>query len=311
MRVAHSWTENTAEIKVEGLERRIRVLHMTDSHVFSPADEADPTYKDAATSYRNHYTEVRRDASGNGVSTEDTFAEMMERAPGFGLDLIAFTGDMVHCSSPASIRKVTESVELTGVPYISIAGNHEWWHFQDLPNLPDHAALRAAHDRDALRAAWWGADRSHNRQLPVYSTEVAGVRFVAIDDGNYQINSEQLEIVKGELALGKPVVLMMHIPLSVPTLRPPSIEVWDAPILLAEPYWRSGSRKEWEIRTNDAETLEFAHLVTASENVVAILAGHLHFSHVDSVNRQAAQYVSGPGFAGEYRLVEFAPLLED
>ena len=99
--------------------------------------------------------------------------------------------------------------------------------------------------------------------------------------------------------------------LSVPTLRPSSIEVWQAPILIADPYWSRESRREWEIRTNDAETVEFARLVASSENLVAVLAGHLHFSHVDSVNRQAVQYVAGPGFEGEYRLVEFSPMTED
>ena len=157
---------------------------------------------------------------------------------------MAFTGDMVHCSAPASIRKVTDLVENTGIPYISVAGNHEWWHFQDLPNLPGEDALRATRDRDALRAAWWEADRSHGRQLPCedalratrdrdalraawweadrshgrqlpyYSTEVGGVRFVAVDDGNYQVNAEQLDFVTDELASGQPVVLMMHIPLT-------------------------------------------------------------------------------------------------
>ena len=88
MRVAHSWADKKAEIRVEGLERPLRVLHMSDSHVFSPADEEDSAYRDAATSYRDHYDDVRRDQNGNSVATEGTFEEMMNRAPGLGLDLI-------------------------------------------------------------------------------------------------------------------------------------------------------------------------------------------------------------------------------
>jgi len=61
------------------------------------------------------------------------------------------------------------------------------------------------------------------------------------------------------------------------------------------------------VGSDTAETLAFVRLVAGAENLLAILCGHIHFAHVDSISPQAVQYVGGPGFAGAYRLLELRP----
>ena len=41
MRCTHSWTDDTATIGVAGIERPLRVLHVTDSHISVPLEAVD------------------------------------------------------------------------------------------------------------------------------------------------------------------------------------------------------------------------------------------------------------------------------
>jgi hypothetical protein len=111
-----------------------------------------------------------------------------------------------------------------------------------------------------------------------------------------------------ELAQGLPVVLLLHVPVSLPTLRGPTIEVWKAPILIGDPDWSIESRQEWETRSDDPETLEFVRVLAGAPNLVAILCGHVHFAHADSISPHAVQYAVRPGYAGGYRVIVFQPL---
>ena len=44
IRCTHSWTDATATIGVAGIERPLRVLHVTDSHISVAAEEVDRPY---------------------------------------------------------------------------------------------------------------------------------------------------------------------------------------------------------------------------------------------------------------------------
>src|SRR4029077_15220051 len=128
----------------------------------------------------------------------------------------------------------------SGVPFLYTSGNHDW-RFNDLT------------PSDALRRdAWPALAPLHGGEAAFSRRDVGGVRFIAIDDSNYQITSEQLEFARSSLAAGMPSVLMIHIPISLPTLREPTIDRWKAPILIGDPEWDRESRKNWGTRPDDA-----------------------------------------------------------
>ena len=132
--------------------------------------------------------------------------------------------------------------------------------------------------------------------------DIGGIRFLAVDNSTYQISQEQLEFAAEQLAAGLPTVLLIHIPLSVPTLRGPTIDKWETSLLMADP---AGDPE----RAGTAVTVEFARSVSAAANLVAIFCGHVHFEHIDSISPSAVQYVGSPAFeTSRSRLVEFQPL---
>ena len=284
MRVTHTWTDETATIGVEGLNQTVRMLHITDSHV-ALIDERAGVHVAACERH------CQRMASRQG-----TFHKMMAEASQLDLDLIALTGDIIHFPSQASVENARNSIAQVDVPVLYTAGNHDW-HFPGLKG------------RDELRQAWWPTLKPLHHGRAAYARhEIGSIQFLLVDNSTYQINAQQLEFVKTHLANGSPTVLLTHIPLSLPTLRHPTIERWKAPILIGDPDWAIESRDRWGTGDDLPSTLDFVHTLAGAVNLVAVFCGHIHFPHTDSINPNAVQYVGAPGYDSKSRWVEFRPL---
>ncbi len=284
MRATHKWTDETATICIEGLNQTVRMLHVTDSHI-ALIDDRDAEHIEACTGACERFE-----------SREQIFDQLMEEAKESSLDLVALTGDIVHFPSQVGVESVVKSIDKAGVPALYTSGNHDW-HYPGVEG------------RGELREAWWGALAPlHHGQAAYARHEIGGIQFLLIDDSTYQVNKEQTAFVDTHLASGMPTVLLTHIPLSLPTLREPTLEHFDAPILIADPEWGPESRDRWGTGENLPPTLEFARTLVRAENLVAVFCGHIHFAHADSINLNAVQYVGAPGFDGASRLVEFRPL---
>lgn len=290
MRTTHTATDNATSIKVEGMEAEaVRLLHVADSHL-GLIDERDAEHLEACAGTSERFGTRRLDAEGSPVFPETTLDEMMEEVALLGrIDLLAHTGDFIHFPSQANVERAVACLTSTGLEFIYTAGNHDW-HF---PGVEDNGGLR--------EACWPLLDPLTDGQPSHQARDIGGIRFIAVDNSTYQITEEQLEFFTGQLAAGLPTVLFMHIPVSLPTLRPPTIAKWKTPLLMADPAGDSAY-------TGTATTVEFARSLTAAANLVAIFCGHVHFEHIDSVSPNAAQYVGVPAFeTGRSRLIEFQP----
>ena len=284
MRTTHKWSDDTAMICVEGLRQTVRMLHVTDSHI-ALIDDRDAEHIEACTGACERFE-----------SREQIFDQLMEEAEESSLDLVALTGDIVHFPSQAGVESVVKSIDKVGVPALYTSGNHDW-HYPGVEG------------RGELREAWWGAlALLHHGQAAYARHEIGSIQFLLVDDSIYQVNEEQTAFVDTHLANGMPTVLLTHIPLSLPTLREPTLERFDAPILIADPEWGPESRDRWGTGEDLSPTLEFARTLVRAENLVAVFCGHIHFAHADSINLNAVQYVGAPGFDANSRLVEFRPL---
>ena len=284
MRTTHKWTDETATICVEGLNQTVRMLHVTDSHI-ALIDDRDAEHIEACAGACERFE-----------SREQIFDQLMEEAEESSLDLVALTGDIVHFPSQAGVESVVKSIDKVGVPALYTSGNHDW-HYPGVEG------------RGELREAWWDALAPLHHGHAAYARhEIGGIQFLLVDDSIYQVNEEQTAFVDTHLANGMPTVLLTHIPLSLPTLREPTLERFDAPILIADPEWGPESRDRWGTGEDLSPTLEFARTLVRAENLGAVFCGHIHFAHADSINLNAVQYVGAPGFDANSRLVEFRPL---
>ncbi len=291
MRITHTCKDDTAMIKVEGLADTVRLLHVTDTHL-ALIDERDADHVEACSGAHERFGARRLDADGNSVFTETTFDTMMAGATsmGTGIDLLAHTGDLIHFPSQANIERATAGLTSTGLEFMYTSGNHDWL-FAGVENV---AGLREQN--------WPSLDTLTGGRPSHEVRDIGGIRFVAIDNSIYQVSEEQLEFATEQLAAELPTVLLTHIPISVPTLRGPTIDKWETPLLLADP---AGDPS----RAGTDVTIEFARVISAATNLVAIFCGHVHFEHIDSISPSAVQYVGTPAFeTARSRLVEFQPL---
>jgi 3',5'-cyclic AMP phosphodiesterase CpdA len=301
LRTVHHSDEPTVVIEIEGIERALRVFHVTDPHLCSIDQRDTPDRYERWKESRE--VSGQRMASALGKPADErmfpdvTFAETMSLAADPAIDLVAITGDLMMFPARASIDAAAAAIARAGRPTLYTSGNHDWF-------------FPGAGCGPSLRSQWVHTLEPFHRGRPDGDAlDIAGVRFVTIDDSTYSVTSEQLAFARHQLAAGLPTVVLMHIPLSLPTLRQPVIDKWKDPIMLADPDWPAERRRKWIAEPDTPETLAFAELLRTSPNLVAVLCGHVHFVHADRINEHAVQYVGGPGYEGAWRRIELRPLL--
>jgi len=301
MKTRHEGNGSAPVIRIEGLVATTRILHVTDSHV-SAGTETRPGLRNCAARMHNAYARVRRAGTGEETTTPALFREAMDDAAAEKPDLLALTGDIINYPSEASVEFIRSELERSGMEWVYTAGNHDW-HFEGLPGSSED-----------LRREWRA-----RRLAPLYtggfsyeSRMVGELNVVAIDNSTYQIDNEQLAFFRAQDLRGLPLVLLVHIPISLPSIR----EEKDWGPLCGDPRWGAEADGLWEIERRERwpesgnlpSTTEFVEAVRACGCLVAILCGHTHSPSVDRVNEGAMQYIGEPACAGAWRTFEFRPL---
>lgn len=282
--------DDVATIHIDGLERDLRILHLTDSHM-AEGDERDP---EAAESVQR-FQKLFQDRTPGGVPAWDLFQRALSMAADQGADAAALTGDIFHFPSRAAIEIVQAGIEELGVPTIYTPGNHDW-HF---PHLEWG---------EATRAEYYPRLHGLTDGNPSYgSEEVEGVRLVRLDNSTYQVTEEQVEFLRQELDSGQPCLLFLHIPLWIKSLAPEVMDKWKAPIMMASPAgWTDETRDKWRVGEATDSTQACHDLLTskAASSLAGIFCGHVHFAHDAAIRKGCHQYVTAPGFEGGYRWIE-------
>ena len=298
----HTWTDATATIRVAGIDRPLSVLHVTDSHISVAADALDRPYA--------HYG-ARMDGLFADYPTLEAFASQMRRAERERPDLIALTGDHVNYPSPTAVAAVAELIRRTGRDSLFTAGNHDW-RYPGLPGTDDD--LRREWRERSLAPLYGGRDPH------ACSHDIAGVRFVAIDNSTRQVDEGQLSFFTRQLADGMPVVLLVHIPFRVPAdpdlhCPPPPSSAVPVP-LCGDPAsgsptdidWSRPGRERARTSGNLPSTEELVDRLRAAPNLIAVLCGHVHAAGAYPIHDGAIQYITGPGYLDQSRAITIEPV---
>jgi UDP-2,3-diacylglucosamine pyrophosphatase LpxH len=296
MRSTHDIKENQVVIHVEGLEKTFSMMQITDAHV-SLIDERDPEELERlrGENYMEQFPNNMLDQAGNQINPTDRFARVVERAEVLSPDLLCLTGDIIHYPTQYAIEFVKNRIEKTGLPVIYTPGNHDWC----FTNVPGSHMDR--------QEGWEKIKALQNDSMECAEYVLHGLQFLVLDNSIYQITPAQLEFMRNGFSRELPTVVLMHIPLSLPTLRSAVMNVYQAPLLMADPDWTLESRRWWGARADLPETLAFRDLLAEARNLVAVFCGHMHFDHMDAISPWAVQYITGPAFSENYRFVTFKP----
>ena len=283
----------------DAINEKIKIIHIADTHLYMDDDRGIP-FLNYSNRMAKAYNETIHFKTREKTNPKKSFEEALEFAKGLNADVITLVGDIFSFPSELAIEWVLSKIEATGIPYIYIAGNHDW-HYEGMTG-----------ELGLLRDKW-----IEKRLMPLYqgnnplmaAYDIKGIRFLAIDNSTYEINDEQLIFFSEQVASGLPLVLLIHIPMYAPGKK--------ISFGCGNPFWGASTdlnfelerRPKWPENGHTKTTFEFYKKVFNSSNVMGIFAGHIHQNSIEIINGKP-QIVSDDNANGAYLDIDFMPLEE-
>ena len=278
------------------IQDHFSILMIADTHLFMD-DSRGERYQQYSGRMAKAYNHTNHFLSGAPTTPAECFTQSLAVAKKQGVSLVALVGDILSFPSEAAVEWVSAQMKAIDLPYLFVAGNHDW-HYEGMPG-----------SLQSLRNNW-----IQQHLLPLYqrdnplmtSREINGVRLVAIDNSNYEILPEQLQFFQEQVAIGMPTLLMVHIPLYAPG-RPVSFGCghpdWGAK---SDENYQLEKRERWPVNGHTATTLQFYQEVLNAPNLLGVLAGHTHRQSLDVING-LPQIVTHANATGAFLQVDFLP----
>lgn len=286
-------------IHSERITEPVKVVHIADTHLFKDDDRGIP-YQEFSGRMAKAYNQTTHFKTQASTHPEEAFEQTLAFAKEEGADLITLVGDIFSFPSEAAIEWVQSKLEAIDIPYLYVAGNHDW-HYEGMEG-----------PLETLRDTW-----IEKRLLPLYqgnhplmaAYDVKGIRFLAIDNSTYQINKEQLAFFKEQVATGLPLVLLVHIPMYAPGKKISfgcGHPKWNA---TTDRYFEIERRPKWPESGHTSTTFEFHKEVFSAPNLLGIFCGHIHQNSLEMINGKP-QLVSDDNASGAYLDIRFLPMEE-
>ena len=231
-----------ANVKIPGLKKTYRFLWLSDLHVMAQdVSEIEKKWQPAMI--------FRRDKRFNNPVSKLPPAKVWKKLPAIlnnsKADALFFGGDICDTGSVANLKLLAEGFKELKLPFIYLREDHDF--------SPWHLVKKDKSEQAKI-------SRSIDGHPDVASIEYDDLMVIGIDNSVYNITPKALKKFKALLAGGKPVILLIHVPLCPP----------EASALAKSSVW--GGRKKM-LKT----TREMWNLVIAPNSPVkAVFCGHLH-----------------------------------
>lgn len=297
MRGNFSLNQNRAEFFCPGMTERVRILVITDTHLFRDDDRGQP-FKQYSERMSKAFNQTTHFKTGQPTNPEESFEAALAWACSEKPDLILLLGDIVSFPSQAGIEWVCERMDATRIPYIYTAGNHDW-HYEGMEG--PMADLRKEWTSRRLSQFYQG------RSPLMQAMTVRGLQVVVLDNSTYEITEDQLAFYRAQASLGRPLLLAMHIPLYAPgrsVLFGCGHPEWGAS---TDTGYQTEQRPPWPEAGHTTATLDFHREVFSTENLLGVLAGHVHQHSVDVIHG-IPQIIAEHNAAGGVLWVDVLPL---
>lgn len=253
-------------IPVNGVRKKV-IYQFNDVHMALCDAHSDQAERETAAARVENWNAVRaRFAAKYGepcteaqqIGAQEHFERLMQTAADG--DALVIAGDLFDYINGAHIRLFEKRFADLSLPFLYACGNHEKPH-----EIPDGTRLAAI-------------------KRPVQTLDLGDLLLAAVETARREVTPQQTAELARLLTLGKPVVLVMHVPILTP----------NNPALAAcSPYF--------QLNAPDAppENAVFADLVLQNAGrIVTVLAGHLHFQNDCEIAPGLWQHVCSQGILG-------------
>lgn len=236
-----------------GAAAPFKALHLADTHLIY-ADMRDGERKVELARSRIPYFPVFEEAACTAAAMAKA-----ENIP------ILHSGDFIDFVSAANLEAAARYTAENDC--FVAAGNH------DFSLYLGEAKEDAAYRNRSLAAV----QKAFRNDIRMDSRVINGVNFVALDDGYYLFEKEQLDFLRTQVAKGLPIVLLLHVPLYEPTLYDLEIHAGCAYLTaVPEERMRHYPPERYEQQRADETTRETVRYIESQPLIRAVLAGHIH-----------------------------------
>lgn len=261
-------------IRIPGLKKSYRFLWMSDLHVMAEdVSEIEKKWQPAMI--------FRRDRRFNNPLSKLSPAQVWKKLPAVlndsGADALFFGGDICDTGSAANLKLLAEGFKQLKRPFIFLREDHDF--------SPWHLVKKDKSEQKKISNAIDG-----HPTVPVI--EYDDLMIIGIDQSVFNITPEAVKKFKTLLAKGKPVLLLIHVPLCSN----------NTPELSSRHVWGGKKKMSKTVR-------EFFDLVLAPESQVkAVFSGHLHGSGWQGrLTPELPQYVFKAAFEGFIGTITVTP----
>ena len=277
----------------KAIKKPFQITMLADTHLFTD-DMRGEAYQSYSSRMAKAYNKTKHFRTGLPTNPEEGFRQALAVAQEEKSEMVALIGDIFSFPSEAGIEWALDQLKQSGLPYLYTAGNHDW-HYEGMPGA--HSEIRATWCEKRLKPMYQGEN-------PLMGVRVInGVRFVTIDNSNYQILPEQLAFFKSQAAYRQPMVLLLHIPLYAPGRS--------VGYGCGHPQWSAATDRNYKIERRERwpetghipTTFRFRTEVFDSPYLMGVLTGHIHKPTLDVI-QGIPQLVTDANATGAYLKVE-------
>lgn len=264
-------------ITIPGLQKEYKLLFLSDLHIIVKNDEITPESLETV----RQRTEMFK--TPDGIASPLLWEQISPILDSFNADAILLGGDMMDYSSTTNIDCLRQGLERLQTPVMYVRADHDY-DFTTYCNIEDgrtkqmHQAIDGDHE--------------------IFFKELDEILLLGVNNNTSNISAEALENIKEVFAMGKPIILLTHVPLNSAldtSLAEQSKAAWQDRALV----WGQDCTY-----VPDEITKEFLEMVYAENSPVKqVLSGHLHFSWDGALTRSVNEHVFAPAFQGNIGVV--------
>ena len=259
---------NKLNLTIPGVRQK-RFLHISDAHVTSWGPGDSPEYVD----YMERYSRIW---GTEGRTANENFEDFLMLARQTRPDALTIAGDLMEAYSVSNIRYLVNALKDFPVEYHFAYGNHE-------PEAMAAEGLGEPLREEALRAGLAG------RGPAFWVRDFGDLLLIGVDNADRTVAPERLALLEEQLDRGIPTLVVMHVPLPLPTFAPTVRQTYDD-----YDYYLFGYPQPTELTERF-----YKALISPSSPVCGILAGHVHFVSKTEYAPGRCQITAAPGFGWE------------
>lgn len=256
---------------IPGLTEEYHFLFISDLHLIAESEEIIEEEKDNVRSRMQSYL----------LPDKRTAAEYWYDLPEIlnlcNADAIFMGGSMIDFCSASNVDCLKKGIDKLDTSYIYIRADRD--------TVPFFCGEIGEDEAASMQAAIDGNPEVWCMEFPEFC-------IVGLSNSTDQISESGLEQMKAAFAIGKPVILLTHVPYAPETdgsLAETSTETWQGlPYLWGENCYYQP----------DDNTKELMNMIYAEDSPVKeILSGHLQFSWDGYITENTHQHVFSPAFS--------------